>query len=74
VAERDPALGQVVGRHFQRHVVAGDDADVVLAHLAAGVADHLVTVLQRDAKARIGQHFVDVPLHFDQFFLGHGFS
>ena len=71
VAERDAALGQVVGRHFQRHVVAGDDADVVLAHLAAGVADHLVAVLERHAKTRVGQHFVHVPLHLDQFFLGH---
>ncbi len=30
----DAALGQVVGRHFDRDLVAGEDSNVVFAHLA----------------------------------------
>jgi hypothetical protein len=72
MAERDTALGQVVGRQVDRHLVAGDDADMVLAHLAAGVGDELMPVVQGHAKARIRQHFGDQPTHFNQFFFGHG--
>eukprot|EP01038_Epipyxis_sp_PR26KG_P013821 gene13820-18535_t len=71
VAERDAALAQVVRRQLQRHLVAREDADVVLAHLARGVRDQLVAVVERDAVARIRQHLVHHPLHLDQFFFGH---
>jgi hypothetical protein len=47
---------------------------VVLAHLARRVGDDLVTVFERDAKARIGQHFRHYAVHVDEFFLGHGRS
>lgn len=71
MAERDAALGQIIGRHFQRHLIARQNADVVLAHLAPCVGNELVTVVQRDAKTRIGQHFRDAALHFNQFFFSH---
>ena len=73
VAEHDATLGQVVGREFQRDVVTRNDADVVLAHLAAGVGDQLVTVFQRDAESRVGKHFGHSSAHFNQFFFGHVF-
>src|SRR4051812_18084088 len=41
----DAALGQVIGRHLDQHLVACQDADAVLAHLARGVGDDLVIVL-----------------------------
>src|SRR2546427_2000925 len=68
VAERQAALVQVIGRHFKRHLVAGQHADAVLAHFSAGVGDELVAVFQRYAEAGIRQHFVYPALHFDQFF------
>ena len=42
----DATLGQVVGRQFHLDLVAGEDADVVLAHLAGDMGGHDVTVLQ----------------------------
>jgi len=71
VAERDAPFAHVVGREFERHLVAREDADVVLAHLAGGVGDQLMAVVQRDAVAGVGQHFADDTAHFDVFFLGH---
>src|ERR1700704_3189307 len=71
MAERDAPLAQVVGRQLERYVVAGQDADVVLAHLAAGVGHQLVAVFQRHAATQIGQDLVDDAAHFDQFFLCH---
>ena len=44
---------------------------MVLAHLAAGIGDELVAVVQRHAKARIRQDFGHATLHFNQFFFGH---
>ena len=71
VAEGDPALGQVVGGHLEGHLIARDDADVVLLELAAGVGDQVVAVFQGDAVAAVRQHFRDAAVHFDEFFLGH---
>jgi hypothetical protein len=71
MAEGDAALGQVVGRQFQGHLVAGQDADVVLAHFPARVGDDHVAILQGHAVPRIRQHFVHRSAHFDEFFLGH---
>ena len=45
MAKRDAALAQIVGRQLQRHVVAGQDTDVMLAHLARGVGNVLGLVL-----------------------------
>src|SRR6185312_12941603 len=42
----DPPLGEVIGRHLDHDLVAGEHADAVLAHLARGVGDDLMAVLQ----------------------------
>src|SRR4051812_20192033 len=47
VAERDAALAQVIRRQLEGDIVAGKDADVMFAHLAARVGDELVAVVQR---------------------------
>ena len=70
VAEGDPALAQVVGRHLERNRIAGKNADVVLLHAARGIGHQLMAVLQRDAKTGIRQHLGHGALHLDQFFLG----
>jgi hypothetical protein len=74
VTEGDAALAQVVGREFERDLVAGENPDVVLAHLAGGVRHQRVTVFERNAKTGIGQNFVHHAVHFNQFFLGHAFT
>jgi hypothetical protein len=71
MAERDPSLAQVIRRDLQRHLVAGDDADVVLAHLARGVGDEIVPVVQANAVAGVGKYVCHDAVHFEHFFLGH---
>src|SRR5262245_59218842 len=44
------ALGQIVGRHLDQHLVACEHADAVLAHAARRVRDDLVLVLELDAE------------------------
>src|SRR4051794_39299352 len=53
-AEGDPAFGQVIGCHLDIHPVAGQHADTVLAHLAAGVGKDGVLVVQFHAEHGIG--------------------
>src|SRR5512142_895260 len=50
VAVGDAASSQVVGRELDLHLVAGRDADVVHAHLAGDVSEHLVPVLKLDTE------------------------
>ena len=74
VAVHDAAPGQVVGRQLHHDAVLGQDADVVLPHLAADVREHLVTVLQLNAEHRIGQGLDHAALDLDgTVFLGHTF-
>src|SRR5919199_6487411 len=61
----DATAGQVVGRELHDHAVLGQDADVVLAHLAADVGEHPVPVLQLDPEHRIGQWLDDTTLDLD---------
>src|SRR3712207_4205114 len=61
----DATAGQVVGRELHDHAVLGQDADVVLAHLAADVGEHPVPVLQLDPEHRIGQRLDDATLDLD---------
>src|SRR3954465_6896212 len=61
----DATAGQVVGRELHDHAVLGQDADVVLAHLAADVGEHPVPVLQLDPEHRVGQRLDDATLDLD---------
>src|SRR5574343_562144 len=70
MAEGDAALAQVVGREFERDLVAGQNADVVLAHLASRVGDQRVTVFVGDETERIGQDFPNDAFHLPPFFTG----
>src|SRR5436190_19784317 len=71
VTEGNAPFAQVVGRELQRNLVTGNDANVVLAHLARAVGNKLVAVIERDPIARVGQHFVHDAIHLENFFLGH---
>src|SRR3954449_1971593 len=65
VAVDDATARQVVGRELHDHAVLGQDADVVLAHLAADVGEHPVSVLQLDPEHRVGQRLHDATLDLD---------
>src|SRR3954466_11243320 len=65
VAVDDATAGQVVGRELHDHAVFGQDADVVLAHLAADVGEHPVPVLQLDPEHRVGQRLDNATLDLD---------
>src|SRR4051812_31478674 len=71
----DATRGQVVGRELHDHAVLGQDADVVLPHLAADVGEHPVPVLQLDPEHRIGQRLDDATLDLDgPVFLRHALN
>ena len=53
----DAAFGEVVGRHLNLHLVAGEDFDVVHAHLPGDMGDNLVSVFQFDAEHSIAKGF-----------------
>src|SRR6185312_7517349 len=72
VSVHNAAPGQVVGRQLHHHPVLGQDADVVLPHLAADVGKHLVTILQLNTEHRIGQGLDHPALDLDgAVLLGH---
>src|SRR5690606_25139117 len=57
-AEGTPAAGQVVGRKLDHDAITGENADEVLAHFAAEVAEDGVPVLKLD-----GEHGVWQRIH-----------
>src|SRR6202044_980266 len=67
----DPALGEVIGRHFHRDLVAGEDADVVFPHLAGNMRGNHVAVLQLHAEGGVGQRLHYLTFHLDRVFFGH---
>lgn len=71
LAVRDSSTGEIVRRQFHRHRVARQDADVMHAHFAGYMSQHLMAVLQLHAKHGVGQRFDDGSLHFDYVFFSH---
>jgi hypothetical protein len=69
VAEGDPRAGEVVGRELHLDPVPGKDADPVLAHLAAEVAQHGVAVVEDDAEMTALQGLFGLSLEDDRIFL-----
>src|ERR1700744_3763039 len=67
----DASFGKVIRSHLHHDLVAGQHADAVLAHLARGVGDDLMSVGQHDAKRRVGQQFADRAFKLKQFFFCH---
>ena len=60
----DAALGQIVGRHLDLDLIAGQDADVVLAHTARDVRGHDMTVLELHAEHGVRQGVEHRTVHF----------
>ena len=66
-----PAFGEVVGRHFDGHEIAREDADVVFAHLAGDMRGDYVPVLELHAERSVGQSLDDFAFHLQCFFFCH---
>src|SRR6056297_1302542 len=66
---RDPTPGEVVGGEFHLHLVAGEDADVVHAHLAGDVRQDFVPVVERDLEHGVRKRFEDLAFQHDRIFL-----
>src|SRR6266404_2214781 len=59
----NPPTRQVVRRQINRHSIALQDPNVILAHLAADVRQHLVPILELHAEGRVGKHLADRTHH-----------
>src|SRR5215471_15480794 len=70
----DPALGEIIRRHLDEHLVAGQHADAVLAHASGSVSDDLMVVLELDPKGGVRKQFRHHAGTFQQFFLRHSLS
>ena len=71
MAESNPGLAQIIGRHLDVDLVADADADKVFAHFAGDVSEDLMPVGQGDTKHRAGQHLAYRAHQLDWFFFGH---
>jgi len=56
-AKHNPTPGQIIGRHLDLDAIADHRADAETPHLAGGVGDDLVVILQLDAEAPVGENF-----------------
>src|SRR5688572_16738944 len=65
VAVDDPAAGQVVRAELDDDAVLREDPDVVLAHLARDVGEHLVAVGQLDPEHRVRESLDHRALDLD---------
>src|SRR5215467_12410139 len=65
----DSTAGQVVGAELHLDLVAGKDADVVLAHLPGDRREDVVTTVELDAEHRARQGFGDLTFDLDLLFL-----
>jgi hypothetical protein len=73
VAERDAALGEIVGRQRQGDFVTGHDLDEISAHFSRRISGDLVAVVHLNGKAGVRQGFGDGPLDLDLIFFWHYF-
>src|SRR5581483_7984874 len=71
LAEADPSLGEIVGRHLDGDAVAGEDADAVLLHAARAVGERLVPVVEPHLEARVRQLLQHDAAELDQILFRH---
>ncbi len=65
-APGDPALVQIVGRHFHLHLVAhGQPNPTALAHFPGDVRQHFVVVLEFHPEHCAGQNLTDHTHYLD---------
>jgi hypothetical protein len=69
VAEGDAAAREIVGGQLDFDAIAGDDANVELLHLSAGIREDLGALVDADAVHPASERFLDGPFDFDSLFL-----
>src|SRR5436190_12635197 len=69
MAKGDSTAGQVVGRELHLDLVAGENADVVLAHLSGDRREDVVAAVELDAEHRAREGFRDLAFDLDLLFL-----
>ena len=70
VAIGDTTTLEVVRSQLHLDAIAGEDTDVMHAHLSADVREHFVTVLELDPEHGVRERFGDGPLEDDGIFFG----
>src|SRR2546429_4920124 len=68
VSVGDAAAREVVWREFDLHLVPGQDADVVLAHLSGDRGQHRMPPIELHPKHRARERFGDLSFHLDLLF------
>jgi hypothetical protein len=70
VAEDKPTLVEIVRSNFNGDAITNKRFDAILPHFTGGVSDEQVAIVEFDAVARIGQHFLHTSLESQDIFLG----
>src|SRR3990170_3472491 len=73
-SEGNSSAGEVVGRHLDGDGVAGQDADIILPHLAGDVGEDVVFLsagVHLDAEGRVGQRRNDYALYLNGIGFAH---
>ena len=70
-AKYDATFGQIVGRLLHSHFVAGQDANIVHAHLSRDMSEYDMAVFELDPKGRVGEVLLHLALHLDHVLLRH---
>ena len=70
VAVDDSASIEIVNRKFNDHLIAGKNADEMLAHLAADMGENDPAVFQFDPKHCIRERYLDDALYLDGIITG----
>src|SRR5579859_3174281 len=71
VAIANASPRQVVRAHLNPHSVAQQNADAEPAHLAAGIRQELMAVVQADGELRVAQRVDHRAVHLQRITLGH---
>src|SRR5690606_32243138 len=66
LAEDDPAFGKIVGGHLDMDPIAHHRADAEPAHLASGIGNDPVPVVEHDAETAVGHDLVDLAFEGEQ--------
>jgi hypothetical protein len=74
VPERNPAFRQIVGREFESHFVAGENANPIAAKPARKMGQHNTVVLQLHAEQTAWKLLENGTLYFYAVFLAHSTS
>ena len=69
--EDDAALGKVIGGELYGDLVAGQNADVILAHFSGNVGSHNMPIFQLHPEQCVGQGIDDSALHLNVLFFCH---